>query len=62
VSAPPNPEPIDQRNLEKEFHDWLAMYRYTADAKLFEASPAKPLQTVAVGYRELARMYSNPLR
>jgi hypothetical protein len=58
----PNPELVYQRNLEKEFHDWLATSRYSADAKLFGASPVKALQTAAVGYRDIARMYTEPLR
>ncbi|HEV3383192.1 MAG TPA: hypothetical protein VG097_00175 [Gemmata sp.] len=58
----PNPELVYQRILEKEFHDWLAANRYAADAKLFGASTVKSLQTAAAGYREIARMYSEPLK
>ena len=60
--GPPNPELIDQRSAEKEFHDWLAANRYSADAKLFGASPVKALQIAAAGYRDIARMYSEPMR
>lgn len=58
----PNPELIYQRSAEKEFHDWLATNRYTADANCFGASLVKPLQIAAMGYRDIGRMYSDPFK
>ena len=58
----PNPELVYQRSVEKDFHDWLAANRYAADAKLFGASPLKPLQTAAIGYRTIVQLYTDPFR
>jgi hypothetical protein len=60
--GPPNPELTYQRSVEKDFHNWLAATRYSGDAKLYEVSAVKPLQAAAVGYRDIARIYSEPLR
>jgi hypothetical protein len=58
----PNPELVYQRGVEKDFHDWLATNRYAGDAKLFGASPLKPLQTAAIGYRNIVQLYTDPFR
>jgi hypothetical protein len=60
--GPPNPELVYHRSVEKEFHDWLAANRYAADAKVYGESGIKQLQAIAAGYRDIARMYSEPLK
>ncbi len=62
TTGSPNPELTYHRSLEKEFHDWMASNRYAADAKLYGASPVKALQTAATGYRDISRLYSEPLK
>jgi hypothetical protein len=53
----PNPEPAELRRAEAAFHEWLATYRYTADATLYGASDEKARQDAAAASRDVAQAY-----